>query len=141
MSRVRLGSFLAVLATAVICSVQAASAQPPPGLTQSGRALWEFEALLHDTFGRLPVSGHYARGVAWNFAACGRNACSPLSYWNPYSFTFTSARRSTFHLSARRSLPSFGNYPLPIKIKRRYVACDRRERKFLVTYLSGVGLS
>jgi hypothetical protein len=110
-------------------------------LTPSGRALWEFEALLHDTFGRLPVSGHYEPGVAWNFAACGRIGCSPLSYWNPYSFTFTHARRSTFHLSARRSLPSFGNYPLPIKIKRRFVACDRRERKFLVTYLSGVGLS
>jgi hypothetical protein len=72
--------------------------------------------------------------------SCGRIGCAPLAYWNIYFFTFKDARRSTFHLSARRSVGGFGNYPLPIKVKGRFVACDRTETRFLITYGSAVGL-
>ena len=125
---------------AVACSAQTAPRQPPSGLTPSGRTLWQFDALLHDTFHHLPVSAHYSPGRDWTFAACGRIGCAPLSYWNIYFFTFKNARRSTFHLSARRAPPSFGNYPIPIKVKGRYVACNQSESRFLITYGSAVGL-
>ncbi len=55
-------------------------------------------------------------------------------------FTFKNARRSAFHLSARRRLISFGNYPIPIKVRGRFVACNRTETKFLITYGSAAGL-
>jgi hypothetical protein len=118
-----------------------AAAAPPEGLTPNGRTLWEFEALLHDTFHKLPVSAHYDQGHDWRFAACGRIGCAPLSYWNIYFFTFADARHSRFHLSARHSLPSFGNYPIPIKVRGRYVACNSSESRFLITYASGVGFA
>ena len=136
---IRLGAAIAASLAFVAVSTPSALAQPPAGLTQSGRTVWEFEALLHDTFDRLPVSAHYRQGVYWNFAAC-RLGCAPLAYWGIYFFTFKSARRSAFHLSTRRTLISFGNYPIPIKVKGRFVACNRAETKFLITYGSAVGL-
>lgn len=131
---------LIVSLSALACSAQSAAGQSPPGLTPAGWTLWEFEALLHDTFYNLPVSAHYNRGKSWKFAACGRIGCAPLSYWNIYFFTFKNARQSTFHLSARRALPSFGNYPIPIEVKGHFVACNRSESRFLITYGSAVGL-
>lgn len=115
-------------------------ASPPRNLTSKGRTLWELEALLRDQFGSLPVSAHYRPGWWWTFAAC-RTGCAPLSYWNIYFFTFTNARNSTFHLSSRRTRPNLGNYPIPIKVKGRYVACDRAESRYLITYGSAAGLA
>jgi hypothetical protein len=126
------------LAFVALCTPIAA-AQPPVGLIESGRTVWQFEALLHDTFNGLPVSAHYHQGVAWNFAAC-RVGCAPLAYWGIYFFTFKNARRSAFHLSKRRTLAGFGNYPIPIKVKGRFVACNRDESRFLITYGSAAGL-
>lgn len=37
------------------------AAGPPSGLTQSARTLWQFEALLYDTFHTRQVSAHYSR--------------------------------------------------------------------------------
>jgi hypothetical protein len=128
----------ASLAFVAVCTPSAV-AQPPPGLTESGRTVWEFEALLHDTFNRLPVSAHYDQGVDWRFAAC-HLGCAPLAYWGIYFFTFKNARGSAFHLSTRRTLIGFGNYPIPIKVRGRFVACNRPETKFLITYGSAAGL-
>ncbi len=124
---------------ALACSAEIAPGQPPPGLTPAGQALWEFEALLHDTFHDFPVSAHYDQGRDWKFAACGRVGCAPLSYWSIYFFTFKNARRSSFHLSARRALPSFGNYPIPIRVKGRYVACNHAESRFLIRTAARLG--
>ena len=133
---------LAALLAALAWPSEVLGAEPPPGLTASGRSLWEFEALLRDTFHNLPVSAHYDQGKDWRFATCGRIACAPLSYWSIYFFSFKGARGSTFHLARRRSIRSgtFGNYPVPIKVKNHYVACDRSESRFLITYGSAVGL-
>jgi hypothetical protein len=130
---------LAASSAAVACSAQPALAQPPAGLTPSGRTLWQFEALLHDTFGGLPVSGHYDQGLDWNFAACGQIGCAPFAYWGIYFFTFRTARHSTFHLSRRRSLPNVGNYPVPVKVAGRFVACNRAETRFLFNFESAAG--
>ena len=139
MVAIRAGVAIAVLLASVAVCTASAFAQPPPGLTQSGRTVWEFEALLHDTFNRLPVSAHYDQGVDWKFAAC-RLGCAPLAYWGIYFFTFKNARRSAFHLSPRHTLTGFGNYPIPIKVRGRFVACNQTETKFLITYGSAAGL-
>ena len=59
---VRLGAgfvvSLAALLAALAWPSEVLGAEPPPGLTASGRSLWEFEALLRDTFHNLPVSAH-----------------------------------------------------------------------------------
>ena len=130
----------AVVSVAGPAPAPASSTGSPAGLTKAGWTLWQFEALLHDTFPHASkISAHFHRTDWWNFACPG--ACAPLAYWQPYSFTFSGARHSRFHLSAKRGRPLFGNYPIPIKIKGRLVACDRRERNFLITYGDAVGLS
>jgi len=143
---VRLGAGFFVTLAALLAALpwpsEVLGAEPSPALTASGRSLCEFEALLRDTFHNLPVSAHYDQGNDWRFATCGRIACAPLSYWSIYFFSFKGARGSTFHLARRRSIRSgtFGNYPVPIKVKNHYVACDRSETRFLITYGSAVGL-
>jgi hypothetical protein len=136
----RLGAAITASLTFVALWTPLASAQPPAGLTQSGRTLWEFEALLQDTFGHLLVSAHYNSGVNWEFAAC-RNGCSPNAYWGSYVFTFSAARSSTFHLSDKRVVKDFGNYPTLIRVKRHPVACDRAETRFLITYGDAAGFA
>ena len=143
----RYGSFVSRLRLCVVVALLAvlggmaspATAGPPPGLTSQGRTLWEFEALLHDTFHGLPVSAHYDQGRDWRFAACGRVGCGPLAYWGIYFFTFRTASHSTFHRSLRRSLPNVGNYPVPIKVSGSFVACNRAETQFLFNYESAAG--
>jgi hypothetical protein len=137
-SRLRLCVVVALLAV-LGGMASAATAGPPPGLTSQGRTLWEFEALLHDTFHGLPVSAHYDQGRDWRFAACGRVGCAPLAYWGIYFFTFRTARHSTFHRSRRRSLPNVGNYPVPIKVSGSFVACNSAETQFLFNYESAAG--
>jgi hypothetical protein len=144
-SRSRLSVVFALLAVLGGVALGAAAGpppgltSPPPGLTSQGRTLWELEALLHDTFHDLPVSAHYDQGRDWRFAACGRVGCAPLAYWGIYFFTFRTAGHSTFHLSRRRSLPNVGNYPVPVKVAGRFVACNRAENRFLFNYESAAG--
>jgi hypothetical protein len=145
MTRVRSAAFLSLVVLLSALGIGSSTAipavaSPALNLTSKGRALWEFEALLHDQFGDIPVSAHYRQGWWWNFAAC-RTGCAPLSYWSIYFFTFTNARNSTFHLSSRSARPNLGNYPIPIKVKGRYVPCDRSGSRFLITYSSAAGLA
>ena len=125
---------VSVLVTAVVAgSAPATTGGPPAGLTQSGRARWQFEALLRDRFRGNSVSAHY-NGSVWNFD------CYPLARWQPYSFEFKSAQGSRFHVSRKTRPPRFGNYPIPIKVKGHLVACDTTESHFLITYGDAVGL-
>ena len=106
------------------------SARPPSGLSEGGRALWNFEALLHDTFGNRFVC---TKGSSLNFIAPA-NQCSPLATYEPYLYEFENARHSAFHLVSHKPSGSFGNYPQPVRINGRYIACDPRNRKYLMEY-------
>jgi hypothetical protein len=72
--------------------------------------------------------------------ACAGDACGPVSYWTEYAFVFRGAEGSSFRLSEARP-SSFGVHPIPIKVSGRYVACDRAEKRFLITYSLDAGLS
>ncbi len=126
----------ALLATVGIlqCGQAGASAAshtgPPRGLTADGRLLWEFEALLHDVFGSHPS---FATGVDnTNFACAG--ICSPHATWDEYHYTFARSHGSTLYLTSR-TFPAgaFGNYPEPVRIKGRFIACND------TTYLTKIG--
>jgi hypothetical protein len=115
----------------------------PVTLSRSGRILWQFEALLRDTFGNRSISARSRPpGSAINFACASRIGCAPLADWSPYFFTFRGPRHSRFHLSKRR-FPSgyWGNYPVAVLVKGRFIACDRAEKRFLIAYSDAVGLS
>jgi hypothetical protein len=114
---------VAVAALALVLTGSAA-AGPPRGLSQEGRALWNFEALLHDTFGNRPVC---SRG-GLNFVSPA-SKCLPLANWDSYDYVFTKARHTAFHLTRHR--PSICNICAPVRVASRYVACDRAERAFL----------
>jgi hypothetical protein len=103
-------------------------AGPSPGLSTYGRALWNFEALLHDTFGRRYVC---TKGASLNFIA-PTNQCSPLATYEPYLYQFANARHSGFHLVSRLPKASFGNYPQPVRVNGRFIACGSNDRRFLM---------
>lgn len=102
---------------------------PPTALTAHGQQLWNFEALLAETFRRRPV----AVSDGNDFSCAGR--CAPLSRFRPYRFTFAMPRGTRFHVSSKNlENVSFGNYPGLILVRGRPVACDEREQKFLIRY-------
>ena len=105
-----------------------AQSDPPPGLSDSGRALWNFEALLHDTFGSRMVC---TRGSSLDFVA---GTCSPLATWEPYFYVFPAARHSAFHVAYREPTGGFGNYPQPVKINGHFIACGPTDRTYLMEY-------
>jgi hypothetical protein len=111
---------------------QSRASGPPKGLTAQGRLLWNFEALLRQQFGGRSVSVSRPE----NFSCAG--LCAPLSRYRPYRFTFSRPSGSTFHVSKRTfgDNGEFGNYPVPVLIRGRAVACDRAERHFLISYRS-----
>lgn len=115
-------------------------ASHPPGLTKAGLLLWDFEALLHDTFGSgqvCEITGGTTAGPApdsGDFVAPG-GGCTPLSTYSLYGYVFLDARNSPFHLVSRSFKGgAFGNYPEPVRIEKLYVACDKRARTFLTSY-------
>lgn len=102
------------------------STPAPSGLTERGRVLWQFEALLHDTFGNrsVCVSGRWRQRFT-------SSDCTPLAVYSPYDYVFAHARGSAFHISAKAGR-NFGNYPQPVLIRGMSVACNSRETTFLV---------
>lgn len=130
----RLAVVVAAVTLASAALPSASASALPPGLSHEGRALWNFEALLHDTFGNREVC---ARTGTLNFVA---GSCSPLSDWQWYSYTFASARRSAFHLARRSPRGAFGAHPILIRVKGRFVACDQEERTYLIHYGGAAGL-
>ncbi len=131
--------YLSKLGATLITGVRAASPlpapRPPSGLSVKGRLLWQFEALLHDTFGnrRVCTSGRERQ----SFTA---GNCSPLSVYSPYFYVFTGAHSSSFHLS-RKTVGGFGNYPTPMTVRGLYVACNARETEFLIEYPDAASFS
>src|SRR3981081_2148013 len=107
----------------------ASAGSSPPGLSNSGRILWQFEALLHDKFGKRPVcaSGRWAQ----NFTS---GSCSPLAVYSPYFYVFANAHASAFHISSKAKVGGFGNYPTPVLVRGHPLACDRGETRFLILY-------
>jgi len=124
--KVRLASVVLVCALAL----GACSSTPSRTLSGQGQLVWNFEGLLTQTFGSQPVSAT----AQLDFSCSG--PCSPLATYSPYSFVFGRHRDSAFHLSTRRPDPtmSFGNYPLPVLIRGRLIACDAKESTFLIEY-------
>lgn len=140
---VRLLSALVLVAAGLVVAgtpAQAAgTSPPPPGLTQSGRALWNLEALLRDTFGSGFVCVVYeSHRPDFVSKRCGSLSLAQMQL---YEFTFAGARQSAFHLVARRSPPFSGNYPIPIEVAGSYVACDRYAKTFLFTNGAAYGLA
>jgi hypothetical protein len=72
-----------------------------------------------------------------NFTA---GKCTPLATFAPYRYVFAGARRSRFHVTSKRAL-DFGNYPQPVLIRGRNIACDRHEHRFLVAYVDAASLT
>jgi hypothetical protein len=108
----------------------------PVGLTAQGRMLWNLEALVRKTFGNRKVS---VSGRA-NFSCSG--TCMPLATFSRYVFTFDRPSNSSFHISSKSLRnATFGNYPIPVRIRGKPVACDRSEKRFLVRYLSAVSFT
>jgi hypothetical protein len=137
------GCFALLAALAPWAARGSVSTQPGPRLnvptftlSKQGRLLWNFEALLVRTFGHRPVSVSDRE----NFSCSG--VCAPLSTYTPYRRVFANPTGSTFHLSGRK-LPagSFGNYPEPVLIRGRTIACDTRGKRFLVAYRDSVSLT
>jgi hypothetical protein len=114
----------ALLVATLLSSATAALAGPPLGLSAGGRALWNFEALLHDTFGSRYVC---TKGNSLNFIAPS-NQCSPLATYRPYIHQFAAARHSAFHLASHLPKRSFGNYPQPVRIDSGASRGRRAER-------------
>ena len=103
--------------------------------TPAGKRLWQFEALLHDTFGNRPVcaSGRWSQ----NFTD---GSCSPLAEFAPYVYVYAGAHGSKFHVTSTKAI-DFGNYPQAILIRGRNIACDPHERTFLVKYVDAASLT
>ena len=119
-------------------------------ITADGGLLWNLEALLRTTFGdNQPSSADNTNSGPTNPAApptnsttgnyvnfnCAGDSCSPLSIYHPYWYTFANPTESAFHLSAQNYQHwSFGNYPEPILIKGKIVACNAQQSTFLIRY-------
>jgi hypothetical protein len=120
----------------------------PKAITSDGGTLWNLEALLKATFGNSqpssadntdagptnpsdpPKSSGTAGYVDFN---CAGERCSPLSVYQPYWYTFSDPTDSSFHLSKQNYAGwSFGNYPEPVLINGKIVACNHQESTFLI---------
>jgi hypothetical protein len=103
-------------------------AASPVALSKNGKALWGFEALLHDRFANRAVC---SRSQSFDFVA---NGCSPLAIWTPYFYVFANAHGSPFHTTAVRPSGNFGNYPVLVRVAGKYVACDPKAKTFLIEF-------
>jgi hypothetical protein len=116
------------------------AANSPAGLSADGRLLWEFEALLHDVFGdQQPYASSSSNDT--NFA-CAGSSCFPHARWDPYSYIFSNARKSSFLLKSRTFAPgAFGNYPVPLRINGLYIACGPKASTFLTSVGGAAGFA
>jgi hypothetical protein len=107
---VLLVGLILALSSAVSASPSRTSS-PPGGLTRSGRVLWNFEALLHDTFGAhykgcLRALSRYVLTFTKD-SYCATHASYQTRY---YFFTFAHPAGSAFHL-VKRTFPRSGTTP------------------------------
>jgi hypothetical protein len=105
--------------------VQARVTGPPPGLTPYGRAVWNLDALLHDTFGNRQVWENPTPGARQipNFST----RFIDLATSTPYVYTFAAARHSEFRVARPKKPPRVGvsatGENVPLKIEGAYVSC------------------
>ena len=113
-----------------------------PALSNEGRLLWNFEALLRATFGRADVSADAHFNFSNYYATCGNN-CGPSAEHSGYVYTFENASESVFHIAAKPFGPDvvFGAHPIPVLIKGLPVACNAAETKFLIRYGDAVSFT
>jgi hypothetical protein len=112
---------------------------PPTGLTGSGRLLWNLEALFDQTFGSVgPCIWNRDPRSNWSFT----DSCGSLASFDLYFPVFAHPYGTRFHLAAlyRRPL-AFGNYPVPVLVQGRLVACDRSRKRFLIDFESAQSLA
>ena len=107
----------------------------PPKLSDEGRLLWNFEALLRTAFGNADVSVGGDFNFTDYYATCG-NRCGPSAEHPGYVYTFDNAHNSAFHLAAKPLGPDvvFGAHPVPVLIKGLPVACNAAETRWLIEY-------
>jgi hypothetical protein len=129
---VLLGAVLLAVVGAAVVAARPSARVEDRTLTARGSALWEFEALLRDTYraGRVCVrDGRFVGG-----------SCTPLATHSPYFFTFARARNSRFHLTNQRA-GRFGVKADLVSVRGRAVACDASERRFLIRYFTAASFS
>ncbi len=122
-------AFLALLAISA-----SAASSPPHGLSARGRVLWNFEALLHDRFGR----GLVCTRDGFNFVS---GSCVPLAVWQPYFYVFSAARHSAYALTTRPPNGSFGQGAGLVRISGRYITCTANRRRFLVKHFGAASFT
>lgn len=106
---------------------------PPAGLTSYGRQLWNFEALLTQTYGTQPVCEHSTKLGIINFT---HSACElSLAQAQPYVYVFAHAYGSSFRLIPRSTPPTINVAPLEIESK--WVECQASPRMLFVEFSSG----
>ena len=60
---------------------------------------------------------------------------------SPLRYVFAKAGGSKFHITSKKAT-NFGNYPQPVLIRGRNIACDARETTFLIKHVAaGAGLA
>lgn len=102
-----------------------AVASPPRGLTESGRLLWNLEALLHDTFGSKPIYVNYSGGPnhPGNFSTHFLDDARSRYF----VYTFAAARHSAFRLirSGAPPKPVIGvaGGETPLTVLGAYISC------------------
>jgi hypothetical protein len=142
--------FVARTTTTTPSQTSPTSASVSEPITSAGRLLWNLEALLRATFGNSqPFSSDNTdtgptnpsnppadskTGYYLDFNCAGLN-CAPLAVYEPYFYTFADPTDSSFHVShVNYKQWNFGNYPEPVLIDGRIVACDADESTFLIRY-------
>lgn len=104
----------------------ATRASPPPGLTAYGRAVWNLDALLHDTFGDrqvwLNARSSYPRTPA-NFST----TVVDLAHSRDVVYTFADAHGSAFRLMRPRRAPKpeigASGWDALLTVRGAYISC------------------
>ena len=146
--KVRVALLVAAAGLLAFAGASVAQAAPPPGLSPAGRVLWNFEALLHDTFGSrevCQVTGASGNGQAlpdYGDFVSPAAGCDPTATYSVYVPVFANAHGSAFHLVVRHITPGFGGaHSGPVRVHGLLVACDRKATKLLIAHGDAVGFS
>jgi hypothetical protein len=101
-------------------------------LPSSAQVVWNFEALLHDTFGKRTACQGRTTKLEYDFSPRWCSARYGLStyYWP----LFPAARHSVFHLTAKSPKYEPPHHWALIRVNGRFVACDPREQTHLILH-------
>lgn len=144
----RVALIVALAGLFTVAGVSGVQAAPPPGLTPAGRVLWNFEALLHDTFGSravCQVTGAYGNGQTlpdYGDFVSPAAGCDPTATYSTYVPVFANAHGSAFHLVVHHVNPGFGGaHSGPVRVHGLLVACDQQGKRLLIAHGDAVGFS